>query len=172
MPSSSSCPCSCAHMMHSFCSKKLPAGSRTTEHPCCMRSPWISCPAFKPPSAPGIREEGSQPLQLSQAGLCSFAAWGLCVPLCEGAGRGVEHLTCWLRLQQLFLPNPSRIIVKSACVKREWPKPIFGASLLLCAFLLSLVRNYADVVLPKSTVCEENICSLYICCPSFVFRKI
>lgn len=51
-------------------------------------------------------------------------------------------------------------------------EPIFDASLLLCAFLLSLVRNYADVVLPKSTVCEENICSLYICYPSFVFRKI
>lgn len=69
--------------------------------------------------------------------------------LCVRDLEGVEHLTCCLRLQQLFLPNPSRIIVKEVCFRREWLKPIFDAGLLLCAFLLSLVRNCADVVLPK-----------------------
>lgn len=96
---------------------------------------------------------------------CLLQAWGWkeaslssshkmsCVPLlhegCVQEPEGVEHLTYPLRLQQLFLPNPTRIIVKEVSFRREWFKPVFDVNLLLCVFLLSLVRNYADVVLPK-----------------------
>lgn len=85
--------------------------------------------------------------------------WSAC-----GSWRGMEHVTCRLRLQQLSLPNPSRSLIWGVAYFkrlgesfREWLNPISDprCAPLLYAFLLSLVRSPANVILPK--ICMDSI---------------
>lgn len=92
--------------------------------------------------------------------------WSAC-----GSWRGMQNVTCRLRLRRLSLPNPSRplrrmysltIWVVAYCKRpgesfREWLKPIADprCALLLDAFLRSLVRSHANVVFPK--ICRDSI---------------
>lgn len=79
--------------------------------------------------------------------------WSAC-----GSWRGMERVTCRLRLQQLSPPDPSRSLIWGVAYFkrlgesfREWLNPISDPrrAPLLYGFLLSLVRCPANIILPK-----------------------
>lgn len=78
--------------------------------------PWGSFGSLLLPSCHLLQALGWREASLSSSHKVSCAHFlhGGCVCLWSvwGCWRGVEQVTCWLRIQQLFLPNPSRITVK------------------------------------------------------------